>query len=263
MSVLEVTQLSIGYQGKGAVHRTLVQSLDLGLKKGQLLALIGANGAGKSTLLRVLSGLQKPLAGHITVQGRPLPQIPMEERPRQLAALFRNYARPDGLTARELVALGRQPHTGFWGRLDSRDHSAIDEALHTVGISHLGQNQINNLSDGEFQKAMVAKMLAQDAPIMLLDEPTTHLDLPSAIDLLKLLRKLATVHGKTILFSTHHLDLAFKMVPNILLIAGDGPWALGSPQVLSQHHLMCGFLRTRHIRLVDGNLSFELEEHED
>jgi iron complex transport system ATP-binding protein len=263
MKALELNNIHLSYHSKGLGRRVLIDALNLSAMRGEVLALVGANGAGKSSLLRIISGVQAPTQGEIRWQGKALPQIDMASRPRYLAALFRGYARPDGFTVRELVALGRQPYSGFFGILSAIDNQIIENAIGKVGMASFAEAQIGTLSDGELQKVMIAKMLAQDAPIMVLDEPGTHLDLPSAIDLLYLLRRLARDEGKTVIFSTHNLGISFKLVDRILLLTGNGEWAEGNPLDISQHHHMCSFLRSDRIRFENGELHFDLKENEN
>jgi iron complex transport system ATP-binding protein len=263
MKAIEIHDLQIAYPQKKSQDRVLLRDFELEVDRGEVIAVIGENGAGKSSLLRVISGLQSATAGEVLWAGRPLLQIPMAERPRHLSALFRGFARPDGFTVRDLVRLGRHPYSGYFGRLSQQDADAVERALHTAGILQFAATQVATLSDGELQKALIAKMLAQDAPIMVLDEPDTHLDLPSAIELLQLLKHLAAKEGRTIVFSTHNLALAFRLIGRILLLNGKGSWTAGTPTQVSGHHLMCDFLRTEHIRFADGNLIFEFDNNED
>jgi len=263
MNAIEIRDLSVGYPRKKGDPDVLLKGLHLSVAKGEIIAVIGANGAGKSSLLRILAGLQEPLSGGVEWFGKSLPAIPVRERPRHVAALFRGFARADGITVRDLAELGRHPYTGMFGRLNSYDHNAVERAMQTAGISDFAGRQVTTLSDGEFQKAMIAKMLAQDAPVMLLDEPATHLDLPASIELLQLLKTLASEEGKTVIFSTHNIALAFRLVEKILLLDGKGAYAFGSPEELSQHELMCGFLRTDRVRVENGNLIYNFGEHEN
>lgn len=259
MNTLETIDISTGYPEKSAKSRVLVEHFQLALKPGEVLAVIGANGTGKSSLLRVLAGLQAPLSGNVQWNGKDLIDISDKERPRTAAVLFREFARVEGFTVRDLVSMGRQPYTGMFGKLRPEDHVAVREALQKTGIEHLAGKQIGTLSDGEFQKSMLAKMLAQNAGIMILDEPTTHLDLPSAIEFIHLLKRLAEVEQKTVVFSSHDLSLVFKLADKILLLDGNGHWAVGTPEEISQHQLMCGFLRTDEIRVENGNLIFDFK----
>ena len=152
--------------------------------------------------------------------------------------------------------------------LSDRAQSMINESILEWRTAHLklldfAERQVTTLSDGEFQKTMIAKMLAQDAPVMLLDEPATHLDLPASIELLQLLKKLTSREGKTVIFSTHNIALAFRLVEKILLLDGKGSFAAGTPEELSHHALMCGFLRTDRVRVENGNLIYNFEDHEN
>jgi iron complex transport system ATP-binding protein len=142
------------------------------------------------------------------------------------------------------------------GKLAKVDVEAVMHALHLTGMAPFAERQVSSLSDGEFQKVMIAKMLAQDAPLLLLDEPTTHLDLPSGIELLHLLRKLAQEHAKTIVFTTHDLHLVLRMDPYMVLLGGDGTWVQGTAQEVANHTLMCKFLRTDQVRIANGQLEF-------
>lgn len=263
MNAIEIRDLTVGYPRKKGDPDVLLRGLDLTVAKGEIIAVIGANGAGKSSLLRILAGLQEPLAGRVEWFGKSLPTIPVGDRPRYTAALFRGFARADGITVRDLAELGRHPYTGMFGRLKAEDHAAVERAMQTAGISDFAGRQVTTLSDGEFQKAMIAKMLAQDAPVMLLDEPATHLDLPASIELLQLLKKLASKQGKTVVFSTHNIALAFRLVKKILLLDGKGACAAGTPEELSQHELMCGFLRTDRVRVEKGNLIYNFGDDEN
>jgi iron complex transport system ATP-binding protein len=256
---LEAIDISTGYPGEQGAASNLVQGFQLALKRGEVMAVIGANGTGKSSLLRVLAGLQSPLSGKVKWNQRDLSEIPSRERPRITAVLFREFSRVEGFTVSDLVSMGRQPYTGMFGKLRLEDHKEVGESLQKTGIEHLAKKQIGNLSDGEFQKAMLAKMLAQNAEIMLLDEPTTHLDLPSALEFIHLLKRRAKTDQKTVVFSSHDLSLVFKLADKILLLDGKGSWAVGTPEEISQHHLMCGFLRTNEVKVENGNLIFDFK----
>jgi len=263
MNAIEIRDLSVGYSRKNADSNVLLSGLNLSVAQGEMIAVIGANGAGKSSLLRILAGLQEPFSGGVEWFGTSVPGIPVSERPRRTASLFRGFARAEGITVRDLVELGRHPYTGMFGRLKEEDRAAVERAMYTTGILDFAERQVTTLSDGEFQKTMIAKMLAQDAPVMLLDEPATHLDLPASIELLQLLKKLTSREGKTVIFSTHNIALAFRLVEKILLLDGKGSFAAGTPEELSHHALMCGFLRTDRVRVENGNLIYNFEDHEN
>ena len=209
-------QLSIGYTGRGGM-RVVHPELNLQLYRGEVTALMGRNGAGKSTLLRTLCGLQPSLRGDIFIEGKPLAGY----RPEQLAAcvgvVLTERTQAGGISVYDLVALGRYPHTGFFGTLRDADHAAIRTALETVGIADKAQRHVAELSDGERQKAFIAKVLAQECPIILLDEPTAFLDVTSRLETMVTLRRLAHEEGKAILLSTHDLETALQLADRIWL----------------------------------------------
>ncbi len=260
MNSLHAMEVDVIY-GRGASKRLLLSHFNLHLQESTLCAVIGANGAGKSSLLRVLAGVQNAQQGSIEWNGEPVQTIPVCDRPRYVAALFRDFSRVDGLTVYDLASMGRAAVNGSWfGQLSASDHTTIREVLEATGMAAFAERQLGTLSDGEFQKAMLAKLLAQDAPIMLLDEPTTHLDLPSSLELMHMLQRLARDFKKTIVFTSHELHLVFKMAQTVVLLGGDGTYAYGSAQYVAQHSLMCHFLRTDEISIMDGNLHFKISK---
>ena len=175
-------------------ERVVIEQLDFAVNSGECVAVIGANGAGKSSLLRVISGLQEPNEGNVKWNGVSLSDIPLRERPKHLSNMFSQYQRMGGISVRNMVSFGRQPYTGVFGKLKLEDWEFVDSALRHVGMESFYSNSIEDLSDGEFRKVMLAKMWAQDAPIMVLDEPTSHLDMPSSIEFIRLMRN--TQHMK-------------------------------------------------------------------
>lgn len=255
MSVIRAEHISISYHSRKE-QRTILHDFSLEVQEGEMLALIGTNGSGKSSLLRVLSGLQEPGKGKVFWNDADLKTISIRRRPRLLSNLFSNYARVDGFSVYDLVSLGRQPYTDMFGSLKRSDELAIAESLEKVGMSAFAKSAVATLSDGEFRKVMLAKMLAQNAPVMILDEPTTHLDLPSSIEFLKLLKKLAREEQKTILLSSHNISLVFKMVDKIVLLTDSGKYIAGTPKEVANHELMCGFLKTSDIYFENENLIF-------
>ena len=259
MSAIRAENISISYHSRKE-NRTVLSDFNLEMRKGEMLALIGSNGTGKSSLLRVLSGLQEPGNGKVFWNEKDLSSISLRSRPRYLSNLFNNYARVDGFSVFDLVSLGRQPYTGMFGKLKTEDELAINESLEKVGMSAFANGAIGTLSDGEFRKVMLAKMLAQNAPVMILDEPTTHLDLPSSIEFLKLLKKLARDEQKTILLSSHNISLVFKTADKIVLLNDSGKYISGTPKEVANHELMCSFLRTSDVYFENENLVFNPKE---
>ena len=220
--VLEGQEVRIGYRHKGKdvpVH----EGLNFKLIQGELTCLLGANGSGKSTLLRTLSAVQPTLSGTILLQRKPLTEFSERERSRTIGVVLTERTQTGGLTVYELVSLGRQPYTGFFGRLNTRDKERISYAIEAVGIQRLTHTYMAELSDGERQKAFIAKALVQECPLILLDEPTAFLDVVSRIEIMTLLRRLAREERRAILLSTHDIDQALLMADRLwLLRANEG-----------------------------------------
>ncbi|MCD8193797.1 MAG: ABC transporter ATP-binding protein, partial [Tannerellaceae bacterium] len=224
---IQATNLSIGYVLKGGNRKVVNRGLDLELYSGEVTCLLGLNGAGKSTLLRTLCGFQPPLEGTIMLMGKPLTDYSQSLFSLTVGVVLTEKTNAGGITVYELVSLGRYPYTGFFGRLSKKDKQIINDSLEEAGIAHKAFNYVSELSDGERQKAMIAKALAQECPVILLDEPTAFLDVTSRIETMSLLRKLAVEQGKAILLSTHDLDLAIQL--------GDRLWVQEKRQ-----QLVCG-----------------------
>ena len=225
-TVIQGHDLCIGYRtGKKDIR--VHEHLQFTLHAGELTCLLGANGTGKSTLLRTLSAVQPPLGGELLLMNKPLGEYSEKERSRTIGVVLTDKTFTGGLTVFELVALGRQPHTGFFGRLTREDKRIVQEAMEQVGIAHKARNYTAELSDGERQKAMIAKALVQECPLILLDEPTAFLDVISRIEIMHLLHRLAVEQQKAILLSTHDIEQA--------LILSDRLWLLSH-----EHGLQCG-----------------------
>lgn len=224
---LHTTDLSIGY-GKRYVQR----GLNLESHPGELICLLGPNGAGKSTLLRTISGLQPPLGGCVRVMGRDIAATPRRQAARLIAMVYTDRTLAGALTVRELVALGRQPHTGFFGRLDDTDRRIVDESMRQCGISGMANRMVAQLSDGERQKAMIARAIAQSTPLIVMDEPTAFLDVASRLEVMSLLSSLTKEHRKSILLSTHDVASAVAIADTLWLMRpGDGQEAAGGVTV--------------------------------
>lgn len=196
--VIEGKNLNIGYR-RGKREETVHHHLNFSLYRGELTCLLGANGAGKSTLLRTLAAVQPSLSGEISLLGKSLSGYSPKERSRAIGIVLTDKTQAGGLSVRELVALGRQPHTGFFGRLSREDNEKIEHALQAVGIADKASKYTAELSDGERQKVMIAKALVQECPLILLDEPTAFLDVVSRIEIMTLLHRLAGEEQRAIL----------------------------------------------------------------
>ncbi len=216
-NILSTSNLSIGYTAKKEKNY-IAQNIDLQLQSGKLVALIGANGIGKSTLLRTLTAIQKPLSGTIFLNEKEIQTYNSLELAQKLSLVLTEKLPPSNLTVFELIALGRQPYTNWVGKLSEDDTVKIQEAMQLTQISHLATKKHYEISDGQLQKALIARALAQDTPLIILDEPTTHLDLLHKVAVFKLLKKLAHETQKCILFSTHDIDMAIQLSDEIILM---------------------------------------------
>ena len=231
MSILTTQNLSIGYSKKGRTD--IIQSrLNLQLRAGELVCLIGPNGSGKSTLLRTLAGLQKPMLGKTFIDEREIIRLKQQEKALLIALVLTERIEIENATVYNLVSLGRHPHSNWWGNITDEEDAVIREAIEMVHLGHKIHQNINELSDGERQRAMIAKALAQDTPIIMLDEPTAHLDLPNRVEIMLLLHRLAHKTGKAILLSTHELDLALQAADRIWLMSADTGVECGVPEDL-------------------------------
>ena len=223
--------LSIGYhtnKGDKIVH----SNVNLTLYNGEVTCLLGLNGAGKSTLLRTLCGFQPALKGNVILKGKPLSSYSQSEFAREVGVVLTEKTNAGGISVYELVSLGRHPYTGFFGTLKAKDHKIIEESLQAVGIYHKKENYVSELSDGERQKVMIAKVLAQECPIIVLDEPTAFLDVTSRIETMVLLRKLAHKQNKAIILSTHDIDSAIGMGDKLWLLSKGKSVRCGAPEDL-------------------------------
>jgi iron complex transport system ATP-binding protein len=227
MSVLVAKELTIGYR-----KRVVAERLSLGLRAGELVCLLGPNGAGKSTLIRTLAGMQPPLAGRVSIQGDDVGRLPARELAKRLSVVLTERMEVGVITARALVALGRYPYTDWMSRQTDTDRCAVQWALDAVDALSLAERSVHELSDGERQKIMIARALAQEPAVMILDEPTAFLDLPRRVEIVHLLRTLARDTGRAILLSTHDLDLALRSADQVWLMGLGRPIQMGAPEDL-------------------------------
>lgn len=207
--------------------RKLIEHASAHFECGRMTALLGRNGTGKSTLLRAIASLGEVQGGVIEIGGRDLCDLSNAELARMVAFVNTERVSVEAMTAYDLVAVGRSPYTDWSGRLRSSDHEAIERSIRIAGVEQLADRYVDTLSDGECQRVMIAKALAQDTPAILLDEPTSYLDMPNRYELCTLLGRLAHDEGKCVLFSTHELDIALTLSDNIALV--DTPQLLYMP----------------------------------
>ncbi|RKS90344.1 iron complex transport system ATP-binding protein [Flavobacterium limicola] len=215
--ILQASQISIGYSHKKE-EIVVASDISISLKKGKLIALIGANGIGKSTLLKTITGIQKPLLGTVFLNEKKITDYEPLDLAQNLSIVLTEKLPPSNLTVFELIALGRQPYTNWIGTLSDIDIVKVNEAMVLTQISHLATKKHYEISDGQLQKVLIARALAQDTPLIILDEPTTHLDLLHKVALFKLLKKLTHETGKCILFSTHDIDMAIQLSDEMIIM---------------------------------------------
>ena len=231
---ISTSSLTIGYRIASGTEYPVQTDLNFSLHTGEMVCMLGPNGCGKSTLLRTLAGLQPALSGEYKIQNSDRPE-------KSVALVLTERLSMDNTTVHDVVAMGRYPYTSFLGGLSEQDERIIAESLQQVGFltpsleGRVGERFFNSHSDGEKQRILIAKALAQQTPIILLDEPTAHLDLPHRILILRLLRQLSHEQGKTVLISTHELDLALALSDRILLMSPAGRGIqLDTPEALKK-----------------------------
>ncbi len=230
--VLETKHLKIGYRKKQ--QQTVIASgINIGVEEGELVAVVGVNGVGKSTFLRTLSGLQPELEGGVLINGEDRNLFSSEKLAALISLVLTEQPLSKNLGVAELVALGRQPYTNWIGTLSTEDRQKVTQALQLVNIENIQHKKCYELSDGQLQKVLIARALAQDTPIMILDEPTSHLDMYHKAQVLKLLKQLSVETGKAVLFATHEINLALELCDKIILMKPEGVIA-GSPKELIQ-----------------------------
>lgn len=235
--------LTTGYC-HGSRQSIVGRGLEGSLPRGTLTVLLGTNGAGKSTLLRTLAGLQPPLAGDIFWEGNSLASLTPEERAKRLSIVLTVRPETGNLTVREVVALGRLPHRqGLWGsRNAAADAEAVERAMRLTTTSAWSERPVSRLSDGERQRVFIAKALAQETPLILLDEPTAFLDYPSRVQFFNLLKRLTNEMGKTVLLSSHDVELAAAHADRILLLSKES-LCLAPTEAKERNHAIRDFFR--------------------
>lgn len=231
MQLLETQDLSIGYTKKGKPF--LVQEkLNLSLNSGELICLIGPNGSGKSTLVRTLAGLQPPISGQTLIQGSQVDELSHSEKATLISVVLTDRVDIENATVHTIVSYGRHPYSNWLGRLSDEDESRIEKAIQMLHLQHKVHDLFSELSDGEKQRALIAKAFVQDTPLIFLDEPTAHLDLPTRIEILLLLHQLAHKTNTAVILSTHELDMALQAADKIWLMTEKGGVVTGVPEDL-------------------------------
>lgn len=248
--MLQLHYLTIGHR-----DAPLAASLCATLPTGSLTALVGRNGCGKSTLLRTIAALHPPLEGEVRVGTENLAHLSPNERARRIALVLTDRVSAPALTAREVVEMGRTPYSSFLGHLHSIDREKVNQAIEDCQIEKLLQREVGTLSDGERQRVMIARALAQDTPIILLDEPTAFLDFPAKVETLTLLRDIAHRQGKSILLSTHDLELTFQLA-DLLWLLSPTSLAVGTPEALAADGTLTRYFDSEAIRFDAEHLRF-------
>lgn len=258
-TILQAEGLVTGYIDKNTRHR-ISKPVDIELTPGSFTCVLGANGTGKSTLLRTIAGLQKPLQGVLKLDGVPYGKIGRKNIAASFAVVLTDAVEAYNTTVRRLVALGRAPFTGFWGINTSEDETAVDKAMQMVGIGHLDRRNIRRLSDGEMQKALIAKALAQQTRIILLDEPTAFLDYKAKTDIMLVLRRLAHEQNKSVMMTTHDVELALQAADNILILESDGGIKSGTPAQLSADGTIARNFASDSLKYNPATMTFSITE---
>lgn len=255
---IRIDSLSTGYRLKREV-RVVARNINASIHSGELTCLLGANGAGKSTLLRTLAAFQPPIDGSIRIMGRNIDEFSDKELSKAIGVVLTEKVDIRNMSVEDLVGLGRSPYTGFWGILDDTDRQVVRDALAMVKIEMLKDRMTDTLSDGERQKVMIAKVLAQQTPIIFLDEPTAFLDYPSKVEIMQLLHSLSRNENKTVFLSTHDLELALQIADKIWLMDKEKGVVIGTPEDLSYDGSLSSFFNRRGIVFDVGNGLFRID----
>jgi iron complex transport system ATP-binding protein len=256
MESVVLQNLSIGYTAKGQQH-LVASNIHAALRSGELTCLLGRNGVGKSTLLRTLAAFQPALSGDVLINGKALSTLTEKQLSHRIGIVLTEKPDVRNMSVEEMVAMGRSPYTGFWGGLKEKDRDIVRQAIQQTGIESLKHRQIETLSDGERQKVMIAKALAQHTSVIYLDEPTAFLDFPSKVEMMQLLHRLAAEEEKTIFLSTHDVELALQLADRIWLMESDALY-VGTPRELAQQGVLERFIEHSGIRFDKDTLTIQV-----
>lgn len=259
---IHIDDLTIGYKARNN-DNLVAEHITADIFSGELTCLLGANGVGKSTLLRTLSAFQPKLSGQIFLREKEIGSFTEKELSNLIAVVLTEKCEIKNMTARELIGLGRSPYTGFWGKLSKEDYKIVDYAISLVRIENLSSRSIDTLSDGERQKVMIAKALAQETPVIFLDEPTAFLDFPSKVEIMQLLHRLSRTTGKIIFLSTHDLELALQIADRIWLMDKQSGVRIGVPEDLSLDGSLSNFFARKGIIFDQNTGLFRIENNTD
>lgn len=256
-TLLEIKKLETGFELKKGKSLSLQRALDFELIKGQFVSLLGPNGAGKSTFLRTLLGFQKALSGDVLYDGISLDELEVKELAKKVAIVLTDKIEESFLTVYEIVSTGRYPYTGFSGRLTEEDHYFCNEALTLIGMLRFSERSFQQLSDGEKQKVLIARAVAQQTPLIFLDEPVAFIDAPGKVEIMELLKHLSHTHQKGILAATHDLEAAIRFSDQLWLLGHHGEVDKGTPDELLKKGIINNFFDKNDVILNKEKLIFE------
>lgn len=257
--IIRLDNLSIGYT-ESSGNISISTNINEVIKRGTLICICGPNGGGKTTLLKTICGYIKPLRGHIYINGSDIKCFTTHKLSEYVSVVLSTFNFIGNITVFELVSIGRSPHTGFFGKLSAHDNKVINEALQAVGIESLRNRPFSKLSEGEKQKTLIAKALAQQTPIIVLDEPTAYLDYPSKAEIMRLLKKLCTSQNKTILLSSHDLEIVFSLTDYLWLIDKNLGFYTGNLEELSKEGMINRFFCREGLSFNNKLERFEIEK---
>lgn len=255
--LLQARDLTVGYRSRGRT-RAVLSGINLAAEPGELICLLGVNGIGKSTLMRTLARAQPALAGSVAIRGKDIAAMSQYELARHVGVVLTERIAIGAMPAFRLVELGRYPHVGWLGLLSDADREIVDEAIAAVGARHLAHRDINELSDGERQRIMIARALAQRPSVLLLDEPAAFLDVSARVETIATLRRLAREQAIAVILSSHDLELSLRTADTIWLIDGDGRLRIGAPEDLIADGSIAGAFSSPNIAFSPAERSFKI-----
>ena len=254
--MLKTKALEVGYFSSKS-YTTVSRNIDIALEPGEMAAVVGVNGIGKSTLLRTLAGVQDKLSGSIEINGREQQEYNSRDWAMEVSTVLTEPLTAKNLTVQQLISLGRHPYTNWIGTLSRYDIEIIQQAMEQAGLNELKNKKCYELSDGQLQKVMIARALAQDTRIIFLDEPTTHLDLYHKVQVLKILQRIAHSNGKIVLYTSHEIDLAIQLCDKILIMES-GRNTFGKPQELIEQGCFTNLFPADTIKFDQKSASFKI-----